>query len=80
MRYTFRSTCPVTSDIEEGPELDLLDLEAVRFAALRLAIDIRDREGPVHWRGWMIEATDEAGQVVLTLAVSPEVPDLALAS
>ena len=79
MRYEFSCTCLYPPGLEEGPSLDLPCLEAVRMAAMRLAIDIRDRVGPEHWRGWIIEAADELGRVVLTLEVSPEFPDLALA-
>jgi hypothetical protein len=80
MHYMFRCTCPRNGAVENGPSLDLPGLEGARMAALRLAIDLRDREGPLHWRGWIIEATDETGTTVLTMSVSPDFPDLALAS
>ena len=70
-RYMFLCIGPRAEAIHEIG-LELPSLEAVSFAALRLAIDIRDREGPARWRGWTIRAMDEAGRIVFTAMVSPE--------
>ena len=70
-RYMFLCIGPQAEALHEIG-LELPGLEAVPFAALRLAIDIRDREGPARWRGWTIRAMDEAGRTVFTGMVSPE--------
>jgi hypothetical protein len=69
--YRFRCVDPYGDHIH-ALALDLADLDEVRMAALRLAINLRDCNETLRWGGWTIEATDEAGKVVHTATIPPD--------